>query len=329
MAAATNMTLLTSTLHDPKGALYDALDAASQLVPSMYEGWVINVTPATDEGVQKMLKTREGIYLTKTEPAMHPGTTDAIEMDHLSALSHAHKLAKEQNFATIQYTDGDRIAMAARHFPRDLENMARRSSQTRRGMLHFPRDEEAFTSHHPALMFTEEAIIHEYSRAFGMPIDPGSTAHTMTQEVVEEILNQSPQMEPVSFPHPKWLIIARQNEQPIETAESGRVLMYETPEQQRAKIEGLAGRPVGDYRELVSLAHSIYKIEETASPTELSLRLRTQQQYLKLLDTHLGEIVLDPELREAQHKDLERTVHALDRDQEMVGGAWFGSARKK
>jgi hypothetical protein len=56
MTAATNMTLLTSTLHDPKGALYEALDAASLLVPTIHEGWVINVTPATDEGVQKMLK---------------------------------------------------------------------------------------------------------------------------------------------------------------------------------------------------------------------------------------------------------------------------------
>lgn len=276
-----------------------------------------------------MLKTREGIHLTKTEPAMHPGITDAIEMDHLSALSHAHKLAKEQEVTSIQYTDGDRIAMAARHFPHDLAKMARRSSQIQRGMLHFPRDEATFASHHPALIFTEEAIIHEYSRAFGMPTDPGSTAHTMTLDVVQDILHQSAQMEPVSFPHPKWLIIARQNEQPIETAESGRVLMYETPEQQRAKIEGLAGRPVGDYRELVSLAHSIYKIEETASPTEWSLRLRTQEQYLSLLDAHLADIVRDPELREAQHRDLERTVRALRHDQEMIGGAWFGNARKK
>lgn len=141
-------------------------------------------------------------------------------------------IAKELGINKIQYTDGDRIITAASHYPEDLLRMEKRASELlgdTGSYVNFRRCVEDYFSHHPPLVQTEIEFNRIYSEVFGMPIDIGSTAHGLSLDVVEEILHRSPQMETVSFPHPKWLIIAKEMGIQIKSEETHHVLTFETP----------------------------------------------------------------------------------------------------
>jgi hypothetical protein len=68
------------------------------------------------------------------------------------------------------------------------------------------------------------------------PIDIGSTAHVMSVDVVEYILKHSHTLTTVSFPHPKWLILAKMYGAKIQSVEVGHLLTFETPEQFRKQV---------------------------------------------------------------------------------------------
>jgi hypothetical protein len=142
----------------------------------------------------------------------------------------------------------------------------------------------------------------------------------MSLDVTEKILRRSRYLEPLSFPHPKWLLIAHSMGIPIQTIETDNVLKFETPEQQRGAIEAKYGR-IHKYDDLVRAGHRINEYQELglqAPPVtgrEWKLRLGTAADYLSFLQNHLPEIV-----------DDSRRVRKLDRKIDgsliEISGAW-------
>lgn len=146
--------LLASTLHDPNGSLLEPLTQAAEVVLSNYRGWVLNITASTDPRVKELLKSLGdyGVYVTEPDPK-NPIVENKIENDHLNVLREALAVAGKLGINKIQYTDGDRIIVAAKYFPDDLSEMAKISSNigVTRSYLNLRRSPEDYFTHHPPL----------------------------------------------------------------------------------------------------------------------------------------------------------------------------------
>jgi hypothetical protein len=231
--------LLSSTLHDPRGVFLLTLDVAAEVVRDNYGGWIINVTSSTDSRVKDQIKglEKKGIYFSETDTT-NPIVADKVENDHMYLLGRTLTLTEDLEMRRVQYTNGDRMIMAAKYFPEDLQDMAKRAGEVggTKSYLNFRRSAEDYFTHHPPLVETEFEFNRIYSQIFGMPIDIGGTSHVMSVDVLREVLSRSTVMEPVSFPHPKWLLIAKRMGANIDSAETRNVLTFETPEQFKDEI---------------------------------------------------------------------------------------------
>lgn len=230
--------LLSSTLHDPLGRLLDDLPRALAVVLKYYEGWAVSYTPITNRKVKSLLLAHPHIY-TKPETAGEPLAHEEIEFNHLRALEIAREMARAKNIPWVQYTDADRIIMAAHRFPESFEVLQKKlkkyKAQTKL-YINIRRTIRDFLAHGMPLVHTEKVFNKFYSEVFGMSVDIGSTAHIMSTDVIDHILLGSPRMEPVSFPHPKWLIIAKSEKAQIKSEEIDGMLTFENPEQYKLEV---------------------------------------------------------------------------------------------
>lgn len=318
--------MLTSTLHDPGATLMDVLPIACENIARQFDGWVVNVTDVTHPSIMNTLEGTRGVYVSHTDKGSYPAV-DGIERDHLSAVKHGLQMARILDSRGLMYCDGDRLSMAGAHYAPDVADMALtvgRTMEPEKTYLTFPRSKKDFADHHPALVYTEDEIVRLYSRSFGCEVDPGSTTHAMSLDIAEGILSQSEQLDPVSFPHPKWLFIAHRLGAPIQSIPTNNVLRFETAEQQRAKIEGIYRRKFDSYDELVKAGHLINAYDEIASPREWKLRLNTEGQYLSFLRKHLPEIVAEEDRAHALDHEIGRTLTDIETAWDMLTGEYFG-----
>lgn len=326
--------LLSSTLHDPRGVFLDALPKASSVVLEGYKGWVVNVTTTTDQRVKDALRTfaPQGVFMTETDPD-NPIVPDKVENDHLHCLKQTVDIAKKQGISKIQYTDGDRIITAATYYPQDLQQLAQRASQLldTGSYVNFRRSVEDYFSHHPPLVQTEFEFNRLYSEVFGIPIDIGSTAHGMSLNLVEEILHRSPQMETVSFPHPKWLLIAKEMGIPIQSEKTKNVLTFETPDQFRKEVaerineaairSGLPIIPPSSYEKVQQDFMATLGLDSTISPKEWDLRFKTEEQYLTVLKNHLSIFGYNEERERQLHEEINRSLVSMEGRHKAIGEA--------
>ncbi len=325
--------LLCSTLHDPRGVFLDTLPKASSVVRKGYRGWVVNVTTTTDGRVKNTLKALAplGVFLTETDPSQ-PLVSDKVENDHLYLLQETASIAGRLGISKIQYTDGDRIITAATHFPEDLRKMADGASGfigKTGSYINFRRSVEDYFSHHPPLIQTEFEFNRIYSEVFGIPIDIGSTAHGMSLDVVQEILRRSPQMEPVSFPNPKWLLIAKEMGVLIQSEETRHVLTFETPDQFKKEVKeqieeasiryDLPIIPINSpYKKLQQDYMATIGLTGTVSIQEWDLRFNTARQYLSLLKNHLSIFGYDEEKTGKLHNEINHSLLSLEGRQKAI-----------
>src|SRR3989344_5916695 len=319
--------LLGSTLHDPRGVFLDSLPKTISIVLEGYKGLVVNVTATTDQIVKDVLRALapQGVFITETDPE-NQIVPDKIENDHLHLLSRTVTIAKELGVKKIQYTDGDRIITAATHYPKDLQALARRASElldNKRTYVNLRRSVEDYFSHHPPLVETEFEFNRLYSEAFGIPIDIGSTAHGMTLDVVEEILHRSPQMETVSFPHPKWILIAKEMGVPIISEETRHVLTFETPDQFVKEVkeridtallqDDLPTDPkIRTYEELQHDYMATLGLDSTVSPREWDLRFHNERQYLTVLSHYLSIFGYSKEREDQLRNEINESLVSME-----------------
>jgi hypothetical protein len=230
--------VLSSTLHDPQGRLLKDLPSAIKVILDHYDGWVVSYTPITNRRVKELLLHHRNIY-TKPFHNKDLHAKEQIEYNHLRALEIAVDVAHERNIHHIQYTDADRVIMAANRFPESFDalfHLLKKYSRIYGLYINLRRTPDDFLTHHLPLVQTEKVFNELYTEVFGIPIDIGSTAHVMSLDVAEAVLKGSSRMEPVSFPHPKWLIIARLMDAQIYSVEISRLLTFESPEQYKEEI---------------------------------------------------------------------------------------------
>lgn len=328
-----NDVLLSSTIHDPRGVFLDVLQKASNVTLERYKGWVVNVTTTTDDRVKNALLALAplGVFMTETDTD-HPIVSDKVENDHLFLLKQAVAIAKDLGVGKIQYTDGDRIITAATYFPEDLRKMAGRASEllgNTRSYINFRRRVEDYFSHHPPLVQTEFEFNRLYSEVFGIPIDIGCTAHGMSVDVAGEILRRSPQMEAVSFPHPKWLIIAKEMGIPIRSEETQHVLTFETPDQFKKEVKerideasirlDLPVIPTNSPYEKVQQDYmATLGLDSTISAREWDLRFNTERQYLSLLRNYLAIFGFDEEKERKLGNEINRSLLSMEGRQSTI-----------
>lgn len=312
--------LLCSTLHDPRGVFLQQIKPVSEVIIRGYKGWVINVTQATDEKVVEEIRNLKNkkLYITESEKAA-PLVPDKIENDHLFLLSETAKIARNLRIRLIQYTDADRIIVAAKYYPKDLLESAKVASKAvseSNTYLNFRRSVEDYFTHHPPLVQTEFEFNRLYSRAFGIPLDIASTAHVMSFDILEGIVRESPKIESVSFPHPKWLIIAKQMGARILSLETQRILTFETPEQFKKEI--VEGDKDADYDYLQKRYMATLGLRSTMSSSEWEVRFRTEKQYLTLLQNHINILGLEPQVREKLRGELKMSLTNLEGRQRVI-----------
>lgn len=346
--------LLASTLHDPHGALLNPLRQSIGTVLSNYQGWIFNITAATDPRVKDLLKSLEGrgVYITEPDPE-NLIVDNKIENDHLNVLREALTIAKKLGINKIQYTDWDRIVVAAVYFPEDLGHMAIQADELTgdsKSYLNFRRSPEDYFSHPPPLVETEFEINRLYSKVFGTTLDITSTSHVISRDLVEEILRRSPQMELVNFPQPKWLIIVKEAGATIRSLETHNVLTFETPEQFKAqvskevakgKFEKATEKEGGDvqrsmlkvpdierdYPLLQQAYMSTFGVESTKNPREWGLRFTTERQYIGLLLNHLDTFGFNDQQRVSLQDELQGSLKLLEGRQKAVVDLLEGSGK--
>lgn len=134
----------------------------------------------------------------------------------------------------------------------------------------------------------------------------------MSLDVLEEVVRKSPHMESISFPHPKWLIIAKEMGAEIASVETHRVLTFETPEQ--FKKEGFEQ----NYGVIQQGYMATRGRDLTLSPVEWQLRFGTEKQYLMLLQNHLDIFGFNEEEKSSLILELSKSLSQLEGRQKAI-----------
>lgn len=343
--------ILTSTLHDPSAVLLDSIETAVENVHKHYDKWVVRVTGATSESVIQKLKDLGVVVIGKE--ASNEIDDNPIENDHLIALRGALVEAKARNDKVIHYQDGDRVIMAASRYAdnfaetvKDVQSILdEKDGDPTLTYVNLRRSGEDYTSHHAALLQTEMEFNTWYTGVMGIPLDIGSTSHVMTSDIVEKILERSPELDRVNFPHPIWLMVAKEMGADINSIQTRRVGAFETPLQYRTKVaEGLEKKPVvvfspsaisdetdskvvsadelaGNY----DLQTRVYLATEGLTGpqgnfklTEWNNRFNNVEQYLKFLRKYLGVFALDKESIPYYEGAISRTLASVARQRDLM-----------
>lgn len=317
--------VLCSTLHDPRAGLLGTFKRAAEMVKeSGFNRWVINVTPATDLEVIKELRALADLGVVVIETQLdreHRLAENVIADDHFRVVQKAVEIAEELGLQKIFYCDGDRVNMAAREYPEDFNEMTEllsREVNQEGTYVNLGRTREDHLGHQTPLWATETVFNKLYGEALGMPIDIGSTAHGMSLDVAKRIVKEGPKMG-VEYPHPTFIIAAKEMKAKIKSFEVRNVLSSETPEQSRPAIETDFDRQFPSYGELHDAWKATQGMEELHSKTAWERRFKLEEQYLRVLAKHLGNFGLSVEKEEEIRQHISHAIEGIAVRKERVG----------
>ncbi len=325
--------ILCSTLHDPENRLLDDLTSASKVILKNFDEWVVRTSSITNkEVIEELMKL--GVSVINDEHIIIPDNT--IENDHLVALSQGYEHSISTNSLALIYIDGDRVVMAAKYFKDEFKKMAdmvNKITFKEKYYLNLARSTEDFFTHHAPLVQTELGFSALYNDIFLKPIDIGSTGHVMTLDVARSILEQSPHMERVTYPHPLWLIIAKKMGATIDTRAVEKVLTFETPEQYRTEInERLLKLGKHDESQTYKDPHIQYAVLQdeymttlgikgplsATSPEEWGRRFDLEKSYLQVLKKYLNDIVSSKTKVAFFEKEIDEKIKTMTAQKEAI-----------
>lgn len=325
--------ILCSTLHDPENRLLDDLASASKVILKNFDTWVVRTSLLTNKEVVKELE-KLGVFVVNNKHAIIPDNT--IENDHLIALSQGYEHSKLVNANTLIYIDGDRVVMAAKYFKDEFKKMADKVNKItykEKYYLNLARSTVDFFTHHAPLVQTELGFATLYSDVFLKPIDIGSTGHVMSLDVAQAIIEQSPMMDRISYPHPLWLIIAKKMGAVIDTCVVEKVLTFETPEQYRNEInERLLKLGKHDESQNYKDPRTQYAVLQdeyittlgikgplsATSPEEWGRRFDLEKSYLQVLKKYLNDIVSSKTKVAFFEKEIDEKIKTITAQKEAI-----------
>ena len=135
---------LAATLHDPPGALAEAIASGLPRLAALYRGVAVATSPPTAPGVVSLLAAQ----------GMHAGTTRTNLRGPLYRL--ALRRAAATGAARVHYLDFDRALRWVARAPRELRAVLRLGSRHR--VLVLGRTAKAHRSHHLPLYATEALV---------------------------------------------------------------------------------------------------------------------------------------------------------------------------
>lgn len=325
--------ILCSTLHDHDNRLLDDLTTACKVILKNFDYWVVRTTLSTSKEVTTKLKKLGASVIDDDQTII---TDNTIENDHLVALSQGLIFSNKMGFKLLTYIDGDRVIMAAKYFENELSEMARMVKQIKykqKYYLNLARSAEDFFTHHAPLVQTELGFSKIYGDIFLKPIDIGSTGHVISLDIATNIVEQSPLMERVSYPHPLWLIIAKIAGANIDTCAIKKVLTFETPEQYRHEInERLLKLGKHDESQNYSDPRTQYSVLQdeymttlgikgplsATSPEEWGRRFDLEKNYLQVLKKYLDKIVSSQKKVELFKKEIDEKIKTITAQKEAI-----------
>lgn len=313
-----NGIVLCSTLHDPKAGLLGTFsDSAKVVRENGFNSWIINVTSSTDLRIKQELRglSEFGVILIETQADReHRLAENVITDDHFRAVQKAVEVAKEKGISRIVYCDGDRINMGAREYPKDFKEMSReldKSIESKGTYVNVRRSRKDHLDHQTPLWATETVFNRAYSEAFGMPIDIGSTMHGMSLDVATKIYEEGPKMG-VEYPHPPFILVAKESGARIKSLEIPNILSSETPEQCRPDVEKDFGRTFSDYPELQKAWKATSGLTELHSKVAWDRRFKLEEQYLRVLAEHLINFGLPAEKEGEVRQVIEKALVGME-----------------
>lgn len=348
--------ILVSTLHDVDGSLFHNIAGAARKVHEHYDKWVVRVTGTTDQRVINRLKQFGVIIIGKEAAnAIEPLKKRFVENDHLIAFREAVRVADERDDNIIQYQDGDRVIMAANMYPEEFARTARLVQQRMEEHegeevhLNLRRSGLDYLTHHAALLQTEMRFNIHWSQALGMPYDIGSTNHAMTKEVMRAVTDRALELRPVTFPHPKLPIIAKQMGAVLLSDETYGVGAFETPLQMRTVVQDEIARKGGtvltpnvttqqldvtdldpeslnlDYELLTNAFKATLGLDGrqgNLNPAEWTARFVNVREYLAILGDHVSDFVDDPSRQKEIVDGIRAELASVSREETMIQALW-------
>jgi len=179
------------------------------------------------------------------------------------------------------------------------------------------RTREDHLGHQTPLWATETVFNRLYSEAFGLPIDIGSTGHGMSLDVAEKIVCEGPKMG-VEYPHPPFILVAKEMGAKIKSFEVRNVLSSETPEQTRPDIEADFSRSFSSYSELQKAWKATSGMGELHSKAVWERRWKLEEQYLRVLADHLENFGLSKKRVEEINKHINQAIEGIAVRKERV-----------
>ena len=338
------------------GTLFDSIATAAIRVREHYDQWVVRVTNSTDERVVARLQQYGVTVIGKEAPnEIDPSEKRYAENDHLIAFKAALRVADELEDNIIQYQDGDRVIMAANVFPEEFAQTAglvRRRMKEHEGEevhLNLRRSGIDYLTHHAALLQTEMRFNVHWSRALGMPYDIGSTNHAVTRGVMRAVTERALQLRPVTFPHPKLPIIAKQMGAVLLSDETYGVGAFETPFQMRKAVKSKISERGGvvltpnmttrkldakdlnpdsldhDYDLLIDSFRETLGLEGrqgTLKPDEWYARIINVREYLTILGDHVKDFVDEPDRQKEIREGIDHELASVAREEGMLQTLW-------
>lgn len=333
--------ILCSTLHDPDNRLLDDLPSACKVILKSFDQWVVRTTSTTSKEVLSQLEKLNVSVISDAQTIIPDNT---IENDHLVALLEGYNQSILIKAHTLTYIDGDRVIVAAKYFKEEFEKMAnfvKKIKFIEKYYLNLGRSPEDFFTHHAPLVQTELGFSKLYTDVFQIldksknvkAIDIGSTGHVMTLDVAQDIIEQSPNMERVTYPHPLWLIIAKKMGATIDTCAIEKILTFETPEQYRNEInERLLKLGKHDESQNYKDPHTQFAVlqdeymstlgikgpHSATSPEEWGRRFDLEKSYLHVLKKYLSEIVSSQKQIALFEKEIDEKIKTITEQKEAI-----------
>lgn len=213
-------TVLTSTLADPEGRLFEAIKNNGKVISDIYETQAEIVV-----SIQTSIKTVDVLkdlgFNVFIEPSGNIG----------NVYRQALKLALNHTCHNIHLIDFDRILHWIKNFSKELESIVNHSIPD---FVLFTRTDKAFNTHPYSQRSTENIVNRIASQKIGKAVDIMSGAYGMSMTVAKSILSQSKRND--SGIYAEFIKLALINNFPISCYEVNG-LDWETPDRYLKEIE--------------------------------------------------------------------------------------------